>query len=316
MTPTVCFPQGNIAPGGCVIKSTAIGPAALDEDGVYRLTGRARVFTSERDAIATIKGQLGEPIGPGDVVVLAGRGPLGTGMEETYQLTSALRYLPSAERSPLSRTRDSRASRPVRASATSVPRRSREGPWAAGRGRPDPGCCRPPAPGRIRRPRRARGREVGRGRGCGSARGAVGQRRRRAGSEAAGGHGAVVAPTVGVGWPVGRLRLRRRVDRTRALRRPGRSVEAPRIAPSRRGHRTRRGLGNHCWKDWWDGRPVRRRDDPAPADRDHRDPRARLNASLRVAEPAQRLLADVSPLSDSTRGIRNAIPSTSSTRPH
>ena len=94
MSSTVCFPEGNIAPGGCVIKSTAIDPAALDEDGVYRLTGRARVFTSESDAIATIKGRLGEPVGPGDVVVLAGRGPLGTGMEETYQLTSALRYLP------------------------------------------------------------------------------------------------------------------------------------------------------------------------------------------------------------------------------
>ncbi len=94
MTSTVSFPEGNVAPGGCVIKSTAIDQEALDEDGIYRLTGQARVFTSERDAIAAIKGRLGEPIRPGDVVVLAGRGPLGTGMEETYQLTSALRYLP------------------------------------------------------------------------------------------------------------------------------------------------------------------------------------------------------------------------------
>jgi len=30
----------------------------------------------------------------GDVMVLAGRGPMGSGMEETYQITSALRYLP------------------------------------------------------------------------------------------------------------------------------------------------------------------------------------------------------------------------------
>ena len=94
MTSTVSFPEGNVAPGGCVIKSTAIDPEALDGDGIYRLTGQARVFTSERDAIAAIKGRLGEPIRPGEVVVLAGRGPLGTGMEETYQLTSALRYLP------------------------------------------------------------------------------------------------------------------------------------------------------------------------------------------------------------------------------
>lgn len=94
MTSTVCFPEGNLAPGGSVIKSTSIDPRALDEDGVYRLTGRARVFTSERSAIAAIKGLEGEPIEPGDVIVLAGRGPLGTGMEETYQLTSALKFLP------------------------------------------------------------------------------------------------------------------------------------------------------------------------------------------------------------------------------
>jgi putative YjhG/YagF family dehydratase len=95
MTSTVCFPEGNLAPGGSVIKATAIDPRVLGEDGVYRLTGRARVFTSEPDAIAAIKGTDGaEPIQPGDVIVLAGRGPLGTGMEETYQLTSALKFLP------------------------------------------------------------------------------------------------------------------------------------------------------------------------------------------------------------------------------
>lgn len=98
MTPTVCFPGGNLAPGGSVIKSTAIDPKALDEDGVYRLTGRARVFTSERDAMAAIKGRGATAIEPGDVIVLAGRGPLGTGMEETYQLTSALKYLPGGLR--------------------------------------------------------------------------------------------------------------------------------------------------------------------------------------------------------------------------
>ncbi len=94
MTSTVCFPEGNLAPGGSVIKSTAIDPRVVDEDGVYRLTGPARVFTTERDVIATIKGVAGEPIEPGDVIVLAGRGPLGSGMEETYQLTSALKFLP------------------------------------------------------------------------------------------------------------------------------------------------------------------------------------------------------------------------------
>ena len=53
----------------------------------------ARVFTRERDAIDAIKGRRGEPIRPGDVIVLAGRGPLGSGMEETYQITSALKHL-------------------------------------------------------------------------------------------------------------------------------------------------------------------------------------------------------------------------------
>ena len=88
---TVTFPRGNLAPGGSVIKSTAIDPAVVGEDGVYRHEGPARVFTRERDAIAAIK--RGE-IRSGDVLVLIGAGPLGTGMEETYQLTSALKHLP------------------------------------------------------------------------------------------------------------------------------------------------------------------------------------------------------------------------------
>jgi len=65
----------------------------VDADGVYRKTGPARVFTRERDAMAAIKGQGERKIQPGDVIVLIARGPLGSGMEETYQVTSALRYL-------------------------------------------------------------------------------------------------------------------------------------------------------------------------------------------------------------------------------
>jgi len=93
LTSTVCFPQGNLCPQGSVIKSTAIDPEVVDEDGVYRKTGPARVFTTERKAIAAIKGQGVEPIKPGDILVLISRGPLGSGMEETYQLTSALKFL-------------------------------------------------------------------------------------------------------------------------------------------------------------------------------------------------------------------------------
>jgi xylonate dehydratase len=97
MTSTVCFPVGNIAPEGSVIKSTAIDPSSLDSGGVFRMTGRARVFTRERDVTAALKGLAGEPVVEGDVIVLAGRGPLGSGMEETYQVTSVLRYLPAGQ---------------------------------------------------------------------------------------------------------------------------------------------------------------------------------------------------------------------------
>ena len=91
LTSTVCFPTGNLAPDGAVIKSTAIDPSVLSADGVYRFTGPAKVFLTEPSAMAAIKEGR---IQPGDVLVLICRGPMGAGMEETYQLTSALRYLP------------------------------------------------------------------------------------------------------------------------------------------------------------------------------------------------------------------------------
>jgi putative YjhG/YagF family dehydratase len=91
LTSTVCFPTGNLAPDGAVIKSTAIDPSVLDADGVYRFTGPAKVFLTEPAAMAAIKSG---GIQRGDVLVLMCRGPMGSGMEETYQLTSALRYLP------------------------------------------------------------------------------------------------------------------------------------------------------------------------------------------------------------------------------
>ncbi len=93
LTSTVCFPMGNLCPEGSVIKATSIDPTVVSDDGVYRNRGRARVFTTERAAIAAIKGQTTPAIQAGDVIVLIGRGPLGCGMEETYQITSALKYL-------------------------------------------------------------------------------------------------------------------------------------------------------------------------------------------------------------------------------
>ena len=90
ITSTVCFPVGNLAPEGSVIKATAIDPSVVDPDGVYRKRGPARIFTTEPAVIAAIKHGH---IRPGDVIVLICRGPLGSGMEETYQVTSALKHL-------------------------------------------------------------------------------------------------------------------------------------------------------------------------------------------------------------------------------
>ena len=93
LTSTVTFPRGNLAPEGSVIKSTAIDPSVVGPDGVYRKVGPARVFTRERAAIAAIKSQGPSRVQPGDVMVLICRGPLGAGMEEIYQITSALKHL-------------------------------------------------------------------------------------------------------------------------------------------------------------------------------------------------------------------------------
>ncbi len=90
LTSTVTFPRGNLAPEGSVIKSTAIDSSVVDADGVYRKIGPARVFTSEKAAIAAIKSHI---VRPGDILVLICRGPMGAGMEEIYQITSALKHL-------------------------------------------------------------------------------------------------------------------------------------------------------------------------------------------------------------------------------
>lgn len=89
LTSTICFPVGNISPEGAVVKSTAIDASLLDAQGVYRHTGPAKVFTTERDTIAAIKDGK---ISPGDVLVMISCGPMGTGMEEVAQVTIALKY--------------------------------------------------------------------------------------------------------------------------------------------------------------------------------------------------------------------------------
>jgi putative YjhG/YagF family dehydratase len=91
LTSTVVFPRGNVAPEGAVVKATAIDPSVVDDDGVFRREGPVKIFVRETDATAAVRAKK---IVAGDILVLAGRGPLGSGMEETYQLTAALKHLP------------------------------------------------------------------------------------------------------------------------------------------------------------------------------------------------------------------------------
>ena len=86
---TVTFLRGNLAPEGALVKSTSILPERLDANGIYHHEGPARVFTSENSAIAAIKSGS---VKAGDIMVLIGIGP-GVGMPETYQITSALKYV-------------------------------------------------------------------------------------------------------------------------------------------------------------------------------------------------------------------------------
>ncbi|UCF17361.1 MAG: YjhG/YagF family D-xylonate dehydratase, partial [Phycisphaerales bacterium] len=90
LTSTITLPQGNLAPEGSAVKSTAIDPTLLDDDGVYRKVGPAKVFIGETSAIKAIK--AGD-VRPGEIMVLICAGPLGSGMEEILQITGALKYI-------------------------------------------------------------------------------------------------------------------------------------------------------------------------------------------------------------------------------
>jgi xylonate dehydratase len=91
LTATVCFPAGNLAPEGSVIKSTSIDPSLIDANNSFRHTGPARVFITEAAAIDAIKHGA---VTQGDVIVLICGGPAGAGMQEIYQITAALKNLP------------------------------------------------------------------------------------------------------------------------------------------------------------------------------------------------------------------------------
>ena len=74
--------RGNLAPDGSVVKRSAV----VEEMMVHE--GPARVFDSEEDAIAAIKGGK---IVAGDVVVIRYEGPKGgPGMREMLNPTSAI----------------------------------------------------------------------------------------------------------------------------------------------------------------------------------------------------------------------------------
>ena len=74
--------SGNLAPDGSVVKRSAVVPEMLVHEGP------ARVFDSEEDAIAAIKGGK---IVEGDVVVIRYEGPKGgPGMREMLNPTSAI----------------------------------------------------------------------------------------------------------------------------------------------------------------------------------------------------------------------------------
>jgi xylonate dehydratase len=88
---TVAYPTGNLAPEGSVVKSTSINRKLLDEKGVYHKVGRARTFTSESKAIEAIKSGT---VQPGEVIVIMCRGPIGAGMPETFEVTSAIKAIP------------------------------------------------------------------------------------------------------------------------------------------------------------------------------------------------------------------------------
>lgn len=73
--------SGNLAPEGAVVKRTAVHPDAR------HVVGPARVFEDQESALEAVATR---EIKPGDVVVIRGEGPRGSGMPEQYYVTSAI----------------------------------------------------------------------------------------------------------------------------------------------------------------------------------------------------------------------------------
>ena len=92
---------GRLAPDGAVVKSTSISPDLFLDDGIYFHEGKARVFVDEASAISAVKSVGNDRVLPGEVIALLGRGPIGAGMPETAQITSALKYTSALSRNVL-----------------------------------------------------------------------------------------------------------------------------------------------------------------------------------------------------------------------
>lgn len=73
--------KGNLAPGGAVVKHSAISKKLM------KVTLKARVFNCEEDAIKAV---LTKNIKPGDAVFIRYEGPRGSGMPEMFYTTEAI----------------------------------------------------------------------------------------------------------------------------------------------------------------------------------------------------------------------------------
>jgi len=76
---------GNIAENGCIVKTAGV------DSSIFQLTGTAKVFDSQDDAV---NGILGDKVQKGDVIVIRYEGPKGgPGMQEMLYPTSYLKSL-------------------------------------------------------------------------------------------------------------------------------------------------------------------------------------------------------------------------------
>ena len=82
--------RGNLAPGGAVVKHTAV------PEEMFGVTLRARPFDCEEDAIHAI---LTHAVHPGEAVLIRYEGPKGSGMPEMFYTTEAISSDPALARS-------------------------------------------------------------------------------------------------------------------------------------------------------------------------------------------------------------------------